>query len=102
MNQERIQTLQKLLQMDPSDIFTRYALGLEYVQDQPDQALQHFRAVVEAQPDYVPGYFQAGRLEADRGNTEDARSWLERGLAVAERVGDWHAHGEIQEALDEL
>lgn len=102
MNLERIDTLKKFLEMDPADIFSRFALGMEYADGFPEQALEHFQEVVKRDGAYVPGYFQAGKVCAAAGNTEKAREWLEKGLATAEQVGDWHAHGEIQEALDDL
>jgi tetratricopeptide (TPR) repeat protein len=102
MDHERAQTLQKLLALDPSDTFSRYALGLEYRDSEPTTALEHLQAVIDRDPDYVPAYFQSGLIQSEQGDFEAAREWLERGIGVARRVGDEHALGEMQEALDQL
>lgn len=102
MNQERITTLRKLLEMDPEDTFTRYALGLEHLTQDPRQAQQIFRDVVARQADYVAAWFQLGKVSAELGEIELARQAYETGQEHAARQQDWHAHGELQEALDEL
>lgn len=102
MDAERIATLKKLLEMDPDDTFSRYALGLEHRQDEPALALEHLGEVVRRDPLYVPAYFMAGLIHTDGGNIGEARRWLERGIATARQVGDDHALGEMEEALDQL
>ncbi len=102
MNEERITTLRKLLEMDPDDTFTRYALGLEHLVQEPRQAQAIFREVVARQSDYVAAWFQLGKVCADLGETDAARQAYEKGQEHAARQQDWHAHGELQEALDEL
>ena len=102
MNQERVATLESLLKMDPGDVFTTYALGLECLESQQDRAEQQFRRVLELDANYVAAYFQLGKLAADQDKIEAARIWLEKGMEVAEQVGDHHALGEMQEFLDEM
>jgi Tfp pilus assembly protein PilF len=102
VNEERVATLKKLLEMDPEDTFTRYALGLEHLTEDPRQAQAIFREVVERQHDYVAAWFQLGKVSADLGETDAARQAYETGQGHAARQQDWHAHGELQEALDEL
>jgi tetratricopeptide (TPR) repeat protein len=102
MNQERVATLEKLLQLDPNDEFSNYALGLECLEDQPQRAEQQFLRVLELDPDYVAAYFQLGKLAADQDKPDTARTWLEKGIEVAEKVGDHHALGEMQDFLNDL
>lgn len=102
MNQERVATLEKLLKMDPCDVFSTYALGLEFLEGQPERAEQQFRRVLELDAKYVAAYFQLGKLAADQDKLEAARKWLEQGIEVAEQVGDHHALGEMQDFLDSL
>ncbi len=102
MNQERIKTLQQLLQMDPNDTFTQFALGLEHLEGQPLEAERHFRLTLEKDDRYVAAYFQLGKLAFDQGDEKAATDWLEKGIAVAEEVGDAHAAGDMQDFLDQM
>lgn len=102
MNEERIKTLQQLLQMDPADVFSEFALGLEYLESQPETAKQHFQRTLDKDSRYVAAYFQLGKLFFDQGDEKAATEWLEKGIAVAEEVGDAHAAGEMQDFLDQI
>lgn len=95
-------TLQKLLQMDPSDVFSHYALGLEQLEGNAAESERCFLRVLELDARYVAAYFQLGQLKAELGELEAAQSWLEKGIEVAEQVGDQHALGEMQDFLDQL
>jgi tetratricopeptide (TPR) repeat protein len=102
MDSERIEILKKLIQMDPSDTFSRFALALEHKEEKPVEAVQLFEELLKLDPDYVPAYFQAGLTRLDQNDFDQARDWLERGIEVAQKVGDDHALGEMQEVLDTL
>ena len=102
MNEERIKTLQQLLQMDPADVFTEFALGLEFLESQPEQARQHFLKTLSKDDRYVAAYFQLGKLCFDQADEKAATEWLEKGIGVAEEVGDSHAAGEMQDFLDQM
>jgi Tfp pilus assembly protein PilF len=102
MDRERVDTLEKLMGMDPKDSFAPYALGLEYMATEPERALDYFGEALERDPDFVGAYFQAAKTEVERGEVERAKQRFGEALAAAERTQDWHAHGEIEEALDEI
>jgi hypothetical protein len=99
----RIDALKALLAQDPGNTRMRHMLANEFANAGAiPEALSEYAGLVESDPDYVPGYFQAARLVEAGGDLEGARSWYERGLATAQRVGDKHAAGEIAAALDLL
>ncbi len=102
MNQERVQQLEKLLALDSQDVFTNFALGLEFWEGDPERALSQFERVLELDAKYVPAYFQLGKLMAEQGKDKQARDWLLRGMDLAEEVGDRHALEEMQDFLDGL
>lgn len=102
MNDERIKTLQQLLQIDPTDTFTEFALGLEFLESRPELAKQHFHKTLEKDGRYVAAYFQLGKLFFDQGDEKAATGWLEKGIQVAEEVADSHAAGEMQDFLDQM
>jgi tetratricopeptide (TPR) repeat protein len=103
VDSERVQFLTQAIQSDPDDTFARYALALEFGRSgQPDVALDHFRYLLEHHPEYSASYYQAGVLLADQGRTEEARRVFQDGIAVTRRLGQTHALGELQSALDGL
>lgn len=102
MNQERITTLKKLIEIDPQDTFSVYALGLEYLDTDQDQAQNQFQQALILDPGYISAYFQLGKLAFSLGNEKAAIEWLEKGIIVAEEVGDTHTAGEMQDFIDQI
>lgn len=100
----RMQMLQEMLAKEPRDSFLNYGLALEYVSAGrlEDAAAQFEKLVKEVDPEYSAGWFQYGRTLEKLNRTDRAREVLTRGIAVAEKQGDWHTAGEMREALAEL
>lgn len=99
----RRQHIEELLAADPTDVFLKYALAKELVSEGDiPSAIAAFDRVIAEHPDYVPAYFQKGQTLAGEGETEAARSVLERGIDVAKQVGDRHAEGEMTAYLEML
>lgn len=100
---DRIEALRGMIEIDPKNSRMRYMLANEYVSTgRPREALIEFEALIALDPDYVPGYFQAGRAAEGLGQLDSARSYYQNGIATARRTGDTHALGEIEAALDLL
>jgi tetratricopeptide (TPR) repeat protein len=92
-----------LLEANPDDAFARYAVAMEYAkQSRFDDALAQFGELLRRHPDYVPGYFMAGRTARQKGDVDSAKSFLKSGIAAAQRTGDRHAADEMNEALEML
>jgi len=97
---QRLQMLERLVADGSTDPFHRYALALEYKRlHRPDDALEVFVALREAHVDYLPMYMMAGLLLLELDRAEQARTWFESGLALAQRLGDTKTAGELQDAL---
>jgi tetratricopeptide (TPR) repeat protein len=95
-----LEQLLPLLQADPGDAFLRYAVAMEYSkQAQHDQALAEFAELAKRHPDYVAGYFMAGRAAEQKEDLEQAKALYRQGIAAAKRTGDRHAESEISSAL---
>jgi predicted Zn-dependent protease len=95
--------LEELLRSEPDDVFLRYALAKACVSEGNLEAgLREFRAVLVADPDYVPAYFQMAQALAESGQIEPARLALTDGIATARRVGDAHAEAEMTGFLEML
>jgi tetratricopeptide (TPR) repeat protein len=100
---DRIQMLSQIVAENPNDAFARYGLAMEYSKaDNVETAMEQFNKLVELHPDYAAGYFMAAQLLARIGRTEEARTWLNNGIAAAARSGNAHAKGEMEAMLDEL
>ena len=95
-----LEQLLPLLEADPDDAFLRYAVAMEYAKhSRQDEALAEFAELTKRHPDYVAGYFMAGRTAEQKGDIELAKTLYQAGIATAQRVGDTHAAGEISSAL---
>ncbi len=103
MNEERVAKLKALLEKDPADSFTRYALALEYAgHGDIHIAVAYLQELLERDPSYLPAYQQLGYNYDKLDRKADAIAILSKGIALASQQGDQHARSEMQEVLDEL
>jgi len=100
----RLEVLRGLFARDPRDGFAGYGLAMELARKPAteEEALAVFHRLLETCPEYLPTYYQLGTLLARRGEETEARAVLEKGTALAAKVGDQHTQGELQAALDAL
>lgn len=100
---KRLAYLEQLVASGKADSFARYALALEYKgAGRVDDALAAFEALRASDPSYVAQYLMSGTMLADAGRRDEARAWLEAGLAAARAKGDAHAASELEGALSSL
>jgi hypothetical protein len=96
---KRLLYLEKITTEGSTDPFHWYCLAQEYrSQEKNDDAVRTFDKLAEMAPDYVPMFLMAGQLLEKMGKVDDARSWLDRGIATAKKKGDSHALGELESA----
>jgi predicted Zn-dependent protease len=99
----RRQMLEEFVAKKPDDAFCRYGLAMECMNSgDPSAADNHFRALVERTPDYIPAYLMYGQLLARESRNEEARQVLSNGIAEADKKGDQHARSEMETLLAEL
>jgi len=99
----RLEKLQRLLDADPGDSFTRYALALEYFsREDAGMGIALLKQTIDGDPAYVPAYQMLGQQLARLGESEEAAGILRRGIGVARAAGETHAASEMQDELDEL
>lgn len=92
--------LKKMVESGAADSFAHYALAMEFKKaDMFDDALETFAQLREKEPEYLPQYLMAGQMLIDLDREDEARPWLEAGLAVAQSKGDGKTAGEIEAAL---
>lgn len=96
---KRLLYLEKITSEGSTDPFHWYCLAQEYrSQEKNDEAVQTFHKLAEMAPDYVPMFLMAGQLLEKMGKIDDAKSWLDKGIATAKKKGDSHALGELESA----
>jgi Tfp pilus assembly protein PilF len=99
----RKQQLEELLADDPNDAFLRYGLAMEYSSAGDDEgAIRTLHGMIADKIDYVPAYQQAGQIFMRLDRLDEARDAFQQGIALARRVGDAHAAGEMEGFLDTL
>jgi tetratricopeptide (TPR) repeat protein len=100
---KRLLLLERMVESGQADSFARYGLGMEYKKlGRIDDAVAAFVALREKDPAYVPQYLMAGQMLAEAGRTDEAKSWLEQGIAQARSSGNSHALSELEGALGTL
>lgn len=103
MSDDRLQLLTQFLRENPNDAFARYGLAMEHAnRGDVESALSEFNKLIELHPDYSAGYFMAAQMLAKVGRNDEAKTFLEGGIAAAARTGNAHAKSEMQAMLDEL
>lgn len=99
----RREKIEAMLRDEPNDAELRYMLAMEYASVGDDAgAVDRFRELIAVAPDYPPGYHMGARALSRLGRAPEAKAMLESGIPIAQRVGNFHAAGEMQELLSQL
>jgi thioredoxin-like negative regulator of GroEL len=95
--------LETSLAEDPADAFLRYGLAVQCLREgDSEEGRQRLLALVADHPDdTVAAHQQLGQSYLEAGELEEARAILGKGIALANKRGDWHAAGEMQGLLDQ-
>jgi predicted Zn-dependent protease len=97
---KRLAFLEQHVAAGAADSFAFYGLGMEYRKEgRIDDAVATFAKLREKDPDYLALYLMAGQTLIDAGRGAEAKTWLESGIAVAQRKGDGKTLGELESAL---
>jgi tetratricopeptide (TPR) repeat protein len=99
----RRQMLEESVAQKSDEAFSRYALALECMNSGDSTAAdEHFRALIERNTGYIPGYQMYGQFLARESRAEEARRVLANGIEAATKAGNQHARSEMEELLNEL
>ena len=99
----RRQMLEEFVARKPDDAFSLYGLAMECMNSgDPGAADQHFRALLQANAEYVPAYLMYAQLLVRESRGDEARTVLFSGIAAAEKKGDQHARSEMEVLLSEI
>lgn len=99
----RLEQFKEFVELDPSDTFSRYALGMEYLgASEFSQALEQFQEVIRLNPHDPAAYSQAAISAENLNQIDQARLFLQQGIEVATKKGDKHTREEMEAALEKL
>ena len=99
----RILELNALLAEDPADPFLKYALALELEKEgKTKEAGEQLLFLISETAEYLPAYYQAGRLLLLQGRMQDAVEVLRKGVLLAERQKNRHTLSELNFLLSEI
>jgi Flp pilus assembly protein TadD len=103
MASNRLQGLLATLAQNPSDSFARYGVAMEYVSSgELEKAVQEFRLLLAANPNYSAAYYHCGQALEKLGRTDEARQTYQQGIETTTRLGDLHTRSELEAALELL
>ena len=99
---ERIKQLEQFIAEDPQDPFNHYALGLEYINIDTAKALTIFKSIVKSHMEYLPVYYQLGKLYQQLGENGKAAETFNTGIALARNRNELKTLRELNAALEAL
>ena len=100
---DRIAQLNEILAENPSDVFARYSLAMEYANSgKPEIAIAEFRALLAEHPGYVPAYQMLAQTLMRSAMNSEAQEVLRAGIETAARSANAHAKSEMEAMLAEI
>ncbi len=99
----RKNALLDMLKDEPNDPFLVYALALEHIkEDELKEATTALEVLVSSQPEYLPAYYQLGKLKEQNGLIDEAIDIYKKGVKIASEQRDLKTKSELSEAIWEL
>lgn len=96
----RVDMILSMLASEPDDLFLNYSLALEYVANTDyEKAETAFKKTIHLQNEYVPAFFQMGKLMELQNKNEEALKYYKKGLIFAQQQKNNKAINEIGEAI---
>ena len=103
MSRQNIKKLLSYVKDDPKDIFSRFALAMEYWKiGKRDKTRLLLEYIYHKEPEYVGVYYHLGKLNEEENRIEEARKVYSDGISMASQQKDAHAKDELETALAEL
>ncbi len=98
----RADTIRKMLDAQPNDPFAHYGYAMALRGDgRLDEAEVAFAELERRFPDYAPQYLMRFQNLVALERAAEARAFGQRGMAALQRLGNAHALGELQAAIEQ-
>lgn len=99
----KLDTLRDYLVKSPGDSFLQHAMAMEYIKLGNDaEAKALFENILFLEPGYTGTYYHLAKLLERTGETQQAITVYEQGMAACKTTGDNHAYNELQAAYEEI
>jgi len=99
----RIQQLLEFIEEDPNDVFTHYALALEFWNlNQLEEALVSMLKAKELDNEYLAIYYQLGKILEALKEYSKAREIFEEGMRIAKSQQNSKTYSELEFALEDI
>ena len=100
---DRIESIRKMLESQPDDVFLHYSLGMEYAAGgRYGDAVAQFHRCIELDGKHLPAYVEAGKALRSAGRLDEARRTFAAGMALAADLGESHTRDFIQQQIEAL
>lgn len=94
----RLELLLEYYREDPNEPFNIYALAMEYANTDPQKALYYLEGLLKWHPNYLPAYYQAGKLYTDSEQFDQALETYQLGQKLADALGQAKTLEELKRA----
>lgn len=106
MQAERLKILLSLREEEPEEAFHWYALAMEYLRTDQQEAFVLLKEAVRRFPTYLASYYQLASIQLAMESYEDAKITAEEGIRLAVDLQNTKAQKELkallQQILDEM
>ena len=96
MNEQRINLLKAYIEDDPNDPFNYYGLAMEYIETDPELALEILSKIIQDHSNYLPSYYKAAHLLWDMEEWDRAEKVFLKGIELAELLNEKKTLSELK------
>lgn len=98
-NLDRVRLLRKFIDLEQENPFNYYALALELLESDPNEASEHFDFLLKNHPGYLPVYYTSAHFFSSQNQISKAREIFEKGIELAQSQNEEKALKELKNAF---
>lgn len=98
----KLDHLLKFYDENSKDVFTNYAIALEYVKIDKEKAIPFFENCIKIDPHYIAAYYHLAKSLIDLNQKSYAERIITNGIEVCIEINDNKTHTELKQLLDDL
>lgn len=99
----RIKMLKEYLEDDPEDVFSNYALALEYLKiSEEERAVEILENILKRDEHYLAAYYQLGKLYEKISRMDDAKKAYQKGFQIANQQKNQRTANELRSAFESM
>lgn len=99
MNEHRINLLKAYIEEDPTDPFNHYGLAMEYIETNPQEALEILNNLIKKFPNYLPSYYKTAHLLWEMEEWDRAEKMFLDGMKLAEIQKEYKTLNELKSSF---